>query len=68
MAVKMTKPDIIYKIVTSGEWEEASRIGLFKGAPVDLADGYIHFSASEQVEDTAAKHFSGKDGLSLIHI
>ena len=30
-------------------WREAERAGVFAGAPVDRADGYIHFSTAEQV-------------------
>ncbi|MBK5265657.1 MAG: DUF952 domain-containing protein, partial [Alphaproteobacteria bacterium] len=38
---------------------------VFAGAPVDLADGYIHLSAKEQTAETVAKHFSGQDDLTL---
>jgi len=64
----MTGPDVIYKIVTTEQWDEANRAGAFKGAPVDVADGYIHFSKAEQVEETAAKHFSEQDGLLLVAV
>jgi hypothetical protein len=40
-------------------WQEAETAGRFDGAPVDLADGFIHFSTAEQAPETAAKHFSG---------
>ena len=56
---------LIYKILTPDQWAEALAKGTFKGAPVDLADGYIHFSTREQVEETAAKHFAGKGDLLL---
>ena len=68
MSAMMTKPDVIYKIVTTEQWDEALSAGVFKGAPVDLADGYIHFSTAEQVEETAAKHFSGGEGLLLVSV
>lgn len=58
----------IYKIVTRDQWDHAVRDGLFRGAPVDLADGYIHFSAAHQVRETAAKHFAGKANLLLVAI
>ena len=64
----MDGPDIIYKIVTEAEWDEAKGTGVFKGAPVDLADGYIHFSTAEQVKETAAKHFAGRQDLLLLSI
>lgn len=59
---------IIYKICPKLLWREAEAAGVFTGAPVDLADGFIHFSTAEQVRETAAKHFAGQDGLLLIAI
>jgi len=56
---------LIFKIVPKSLWQEAVDEGLFKGAPVDLADGYIHFSTAEQARETAARHFSGQDDLLL---
>ena len=37
-------PSIIFKIVTRDAWATAVEAGHFDGAPIDLADGYIHFS------------------------
>jgi uncharacterized protein (DUF952 family) len=58
----------IYKIVPSSLWREAERAGVFRGAPVDLADGYIHFSTAAQAEETAAKHFAGQSDLLLVSV
>ncbi len=58
----------IYKICSEELWREAERTGSFRGAPVDLADGFIHFSTASQVEETAEKHFRGQDGLLLVAI
>ncbi|MDN5926453.1 MAG: DUF952 domain-containing protein [Hyphomicrobiales bacterium] len=58
----------IYKIVTQSEWREVEKKGLFRGAPVDLADGFIHFSTAGQVAETAAKHFAGQDSLLLVAV
>jgi uncharacterized protein (DUF952 family) len=57
-----------YKILTRGEWESLNAEGTFPGAPVDLADGYIHLSAPDQVAETAAKHFAGRDDLVLVEV
>ena len=57
--------EYIYKIFTSEQWQDFKKRNVFKGAPVDLADGYIHFSAAHQVAATAAKHFAGAEGLVL---
>jgi uncharacterized protein (DUF952 family) len=43
----------IYKICPEALWREAERAGVFTGAPVDLSDGYIHFSTAEQMVETA---------------
>lgn len=59
---------LIFKIVTAQAWAEAVAKGRFYGAAIDLADGFIHFSTRAQVEETAAMHFSGQDGLLLIGV
>lgn len=59
---------IIYKISPRAEWLAALAAGRFDGAPVDLADGFIHFSTAAQVADTAAKHFAGKTDLIIAAI
>ena len=56
---------LIYKIATARQWQDAEAAGRFTGAPVDLADGFIHFSSAETVVETAAKHFAGQDCLVL---
>jgi uncharacterized protein (DUF952 family) len=58
----------IYKICDAAAWQAAERAGEFAGAPVDLADGYIHFSAADQVAETAAKHFAGQRDLVLVAV
>ena len=58
----------IYKIAPGALWREAEAKGRFDGAPVDLADGYIHFSTAAQVRETAVKHFSGEADLLLIGV
>lgn len=54
---------LIYKIATHDQWQAASARGRFEGAPIDLADGFIHFSTDVQTRETAAKHFAGQTGL-----
>jgi uncharacterized protein (DUF952 family) len=56
----------IYKIVAAGAWEQAKSAGIFHGAAIDLADGYIHFSSESQAEETARRHFAGQNGLLLV--
>jgi len=57
---------LIYKIMPASDWAAAEQTGVFAGSPVDLQDGFIHFSTAGQVEETAAKHFAGQTGLLLI--
>ncbi len=59
---------LIYKICPSSLWAEAEADGRFLGAPVDVADGYIHFSTAEQVRETARRHFAGQTDLLLIAV
>lgn len=56
----------IYKIFLGSEWAEFDAKGETLGAPIDLADGYIHFSTTAQAGETAAKYFAGVDGLMLV--
>lgn len=59
---------LIYKIFRAPEWEAFEATGSTRGAPVDLADGFIHFSTAAQAAETAAKHFAGEDGLVLVAV
>jgi uncharacterized protein (DUF952 family) len=59
---------VIYKICPEPLWRAAEAAGRFDGAPVDRADGYIHFSTAEQVRETAAKHFGGQADLLLVAV
>ena len=61
-------PVTIYKICDAGLWREAERAGIFAGAPVDLAHGYIHFSTAGQLAETAARHFAGTTDLVLVAV
>ncbi|WP_415213352.1 DUF952 domain-containing protein [Shinella sp.] len=58
----------IYKIVPASLWQDAKDAGIFKGAAIDLADGYIHFSTAAQAKETAARHFAGQSDLLLVAI
>ena len=60
--------ETVYKILTNAEWADFQSAGSFEGSPVDLEDGYLHFSAADQVAETAEKHFSGQQGLWLVAV
>jgi uncharacterized protein (DUF952 family) len=59
---------LIYKILTTPQWAALERDGETAGSPVDLADGFVHFSTRSQVAGTAAKHFAGQAGLMLLAV
>jgi uncharacterized protein (DUF952 family) len=56
---------LAYKILTGGQLARLLADGTFAGAPVDLADGYIHLSTAEQAQATLDKHFAGQDDLHI---
>ena len=62
------KPAIAFKILTADQWAQFRADGIFHGAPVDLADGYIHLSAADQLQGTLDKHFAGQDGLVIAEV
>jgi len=57
---------LVYKILPRMAWDEAVARGRFDGSPVDLEDGFIHFSTAAQAQETAAKHFRGQAGLVVV--
>ena len=59
---------LVYKICPAALWREAEAARTFRGAPVDHADGFIHFSTAAQVAETAARHFSGEADLLLVAV
>ncbi len=59
---------LVYKIAPAALWREAEAAGAFRGAPVDLADGFIHLSAPGQLRETASRHFAGQGDLLLVAV
>ena len=59
---------VAYKIVTKEQLAQLLTAGKFVGAPVDIADGYIHLSTAGQVRDTLDKHFAGQTGLHILAV
>lgn len=58
----------IVKVVPARLWREAEHSGVFTGSPVDLADGFIHFSTAAQLAETIARHFAGQPDLLLVTV
>lgn len=59
---------MIYKICSRSLWNAAREADVLRGAPVDLEDGFIHFSDAHQVRETAARHFAGSSDLVLLTV
>jgi uncharacterized protein (DUF952 family) len=59
---------IVYKIVPAPLWRVSEAAGVFTGSEVDLRDGFIHFSTSAQVCETAARYFAGVEDLVLVAV
>jgi len=58
-------PEFIYKVADAQEFTEAQQDGIYAGAPVDLEDGFIHFSTAAQLPETLRRHFAGQQDLTL---
>jgi uncharacterized protein (DUF952 family) len=58
----------IYKICPVSLWQASQEAGIFAGAPVDHADGFIHFSTAAQAPETARRHFAGQGDLLLLRV
>ncbi|WP_299358164.1 DUF952 domain-containing protein [uncultured Paracoccus sp.] len=57
---------MIYKILRADEWEALRDRGEIPGPPVDVRDGFVHFSTGTQLRETARRHFAGESGLELL--
>ena len=61
-------PKTAFKVLTAQQWADFERERVFRGAPVDIADGYIHLSTGEQLEATIAKYFADQTGLMIAEV
>lgn len=59
---------LIYKILSRAEWDAAKAVGRFEGSAVDRQDGFIHLSAADQAQQTAALYFKGQPDLVLLGV
>jgi len=61
-------PTTAYKVLTAEQMAALERDGTFAGAPVDLADGYMHMSTAAQLTETVDKHFAGQTDLHVVAV
>jgi len=58
----------IYKILPRADWTAAHEAGRYEGSPLDLQDGFIHFSTAAQAQETARRHFAGQADLVVLEV
>jgi uncharacterized protein (DUF952 family) len=64
----MTSDTVIYHMCREEEWAAARLSGSYPGSSQDAADGFIHFSTSSQIVESAARHRAGQTGLVLLSV
>ncbi|WEK43337.1 MAG: DUF952 domain-containing protein [Candidatus Sphingomonas colombiensis] len=62
------RPTVAYKVLTADQMAALERDGSFAGAPVDIADGYVHLSTAAQLTETVDKHFAGQRDLHVVAV
>ncbi|MAC39727.1 MAG: hypothetical protein CMF76_01985 [Maricaulis sp.] len=61
-------PKTAYRLAVPERWAAVMMEGVFSGDPHDVADGFIHLSAADQVEGTLVKHYNEHERLLLVEI
>ncbi len=64
----MPVPDYVYKVASREIYEASQEEGSFVGQPIDLKDGYIHFSTAAQLKETIRLYFAGLKGQVLLAV
>ena len=59
---------MIYKILSTSEWDQARAAEHFIGTAMDHQSGFIHLSGADQVVETARRFFAGVTGLTLLTV
>jgi uncharacterized protein (DUF952 family) len=68
MVTPMTNPELVYKVATADAVAAARDAGRFPAMPVDLDDGFVHFSTAAQLPDTLRLYFAGQENLVLLAV
>lgn len=58
----------IFRLCSVADWAAFRAAGRFTGSDADRRDGFIHFSAADQVAATAARHYAGPEPLVLVAV
>jgi uncharacterized protein (DUF952 family) len=68
MVTPLRNPDFVFKISSHEAYGVFAKSGVFPGMPIDVSDGYIHFSTAEQLAETLRLHFAGQGNLALFSV
>ena len=52
--------NLVYKVCSKDEWDQAILNQFYSGSNVDNKDGFIHLSTKKQLRETVTKHFRRK--------
>ena len=52
--------NLVYKVCSKDEWDQAIINQFYSGSDVDNKDGFIHLSTKRQLNETVTKHFREK--------
>ena len=58
--------NLVYKVCSKDEWDQAILNQFYSGSNVDNKDGFIHLSTKKQLRETVTKHFRGNKNLIII--
>ncbi len=64
----MTMDRFVYTLVRDADWRAAEAVGFYQGSADDLRDGFLHFSAAQQLRASAAKHRAGIADLLMVEV
>ena len=59
---------LIFKIVHGEEWRAAETAGIYRGSAKDREDGFLHFSAREQLIGTLTRYYADANDLVLVAV
>jgi uncharacterized protein (DUF952 family) len=68
MVISMRNPEFVYKIASHEAYRVFSKTGVFPGMPIDITDGYVHFSTAAQLAETLRLHFAGQGDVVVFSV
>jgi uncharacterized protein (DUF952 family) len=68
MVTPMRNPEFVYKIASHEAYRVFAKSGVFPGMPIDLKDGYVHFSTAAQLAETLRLHFAGRGDVVVFSV